>query len=155
ITILAGGLWYNAELQVALAKAEQERERAEAKSQEAVKAAELAKDALKYFVDAFRRADPSRDGSKGTVAEALKRTADELPEKRDLGPASRTVLLDAIGLTYLGLGLPHDAVRVLEAAMALVNEARLDPDHPQRLKSMNSLAFAYRDAGRVADALPL
>ncbi len=34
-------------------------------------------------------------------------------------------------------------------------KATLGPDHPNTLISMNNLALAYRDAGRLAEAVPL
>ena len=36
-----------------------------------------------------------------------------------------------------------------------VRKAKLGPDHPDTLSSMNNLALAYKAAGRLSDALPL
>jgi serine/threonine protein kinase len=154
VSILAGGMWYNARLQAALVRAEHEYERAEAKSQEAVEAAERAEDVLKYFVATFRRVDPSKDGAKVTVAEVMKRSAAELPTKADLDGATRAALLNAIGQTLFGLGLPHEAADVLEQAWALRRD-ELGPEHADTLTSMNNVGMAYQSAGRLSDALPL
>jgi serine/threonine protein kinase len=168
VSILGGGLWYNARLQVALAKAEYEQERAEANYQKAAdatermtlanaqerKARERSHKVLKYFVETFRKADPSQEGDEVKVVDVLRRNAEELPTRSDLDPATRGVLLNAIGATYLGLGFWHKAVDVLEQARTLC-EQHVGPDDPETLATMHSLAVAYMAAGRLTDALPL
>ncbi|RRR33306.1 tetratricopeptide repeat protein, partial [Schaalia georgiae] len=51
------------------------------------------------------------------------------------------------------LGLPNEAL-ALRGAVSAVEEA-LGPDHPGTLASQGNLADAYRDAGRLDEAIPL
>jgi serine/threonine-protein kinase len=80
----------NSELAVAIGNEQRARERIEK--------------VLEYFVGTFRRADPAEDGAKVTIAEVLKRSAQELSTEVKLEPAIRGALLNAIGETYVGLG---------------------------------------------------
>src|SRR5207245_8153150 len=98
--------------------------------------------------------DPSQDGEKVTIAEVLKRSAQELPSAANLEPATRGALLNAIGQTYYGLGLSGEALAVWEQTRAF-QQQHLGPDHPDTLQSMNNLAAAYLAVGRLTDALPL
>src|SRR5262249_11215560 len=91
-------------------------------------ARERAEKVLEDFVATFRRAGPSQDGEKVTIAEVLKRSAQELPSEASVDPATRGSLLDAIGQTYLDLGLYRQAVGVLEQARALQRQ-HLGPEH--------------------------
>src|SRR5262249_55559818 len=58
-------------------------------------AREQAEKALDYFVATFRRPDPEQDGAKVTIAEVMKRAAQELPHQTNLEPATRASLLHA------------------------------------------------------------
>jgi tetratricopeptide (TPR) repeat protein len=123
--------------------------RANAKERQA---RERAQKVLGYFVDTFRRPDPSQDGEQVTVVEVLKRKAKELPGDADLDPLMRGALLVTIGQTYVGLGLPHQAVDALKQGLALYRD-RLDSQNSDVLDVMNDLAEAYRSAGRLAEAV--
>ena len=70
-------------------------------------------------------------------------------------PTAEASIRDSLGLSYLYLGEPALAIRQHELALALRRQAKLGPDHPDTLTSMNDLAVAYRAAGRLADALAL
>jgi len=58
------------------------------------------------------------------------------------------------GLSLLGLGEPGKAIVLLEKARATL-QAKLTPEHPDTLTSMNNLAGAYQTAGKLDLALPL
>jgi serine/threonine protein kinase len=122
-----------------------------AKEEQARKQAE---NVLSYFVQVFRRADPAQDGEEVTIVEVLKRSEQELRNKTHLDPAMRGMLLDAIGQTYMGLGLPNEAVDILEQAVALCRE-HLGADHVATFHSKNKLGVAYKNAGRLPEALLL
>jgi tetratricopeptide (TPR) repeat protein len=59
-----------------------------------------------------------------------------------------------LGRGYQFAGELDRALPLLEETLAL-QKARLDPDHPSTLKTMNSLATSYQDAGQLDRALPL
>src|SRR5262249_57499012 len=88
------------------------------------------------------------------VVEVLNRSATELPQDANLDGATRGVLLNAIGQTYLGLGLPQEAVEALEQARQL-HEQYLGPEHSSTVVTMDHLARAYQEAGRPPAALAL
>ena len=58
------------------------------------------------------------------------------------------------GDSLLGLGEPGKAIVLLEKARA-TRQAKLGPEHPDTLTSMNNLALAYQAAGKLDLALPL
>src|SRR5262249_61455739 len=93
---------------------------------------------LEHCVAACGRAAPEQEGAKVTIAEVLKRSAEELARPASLDAATRAALLHAIGGTYHGLGLYGEAVGVLEQARALRREY-LGVEHADTLNSMNAL----------------
>src|SRR5262249_16268346 len=58
------------------------------------------------------------------------------------------------GNDYYALRRHADALEVYEQTVAL-RKAKLGPDHPDTLRSMNNLANSYHALGRYADALKL
>jgi serine/threonine protein kinase/tetratricopeptide (TPR) repeat protein len=107
-----------------------------------------------FLTEAFRSPDPSRDGREVKVADVLDRAVEKLDAGLAGSPATKGALLDALGRTYLGLGLADRAIRTLERARA-VCDAVLDPDHADTLQVRNDLASAYWKAGRTAEAIAL
>jgi tetratricopeptide (TPR) repeat protein/tRNA A-37 threonylcarbamoyl transferase component Bud32 len=122
--------------------------RALAESEEARKQADATS---AFLVDAFRRPDPSQDGRQVKVVDLLDRAGERVDKEFAGSQATRGALLDALGRTYLGLGLYNKAVSLLTQART-VREAVLGPDHPDALKGCNQLARAYFFAGRVSEA---
>ncbi len=57
-------------------------------------------------------------------------------------------------MAYYDLGRLADSIRLQEDALTS-RKAKLGPDHPDTLSSMNNLALAYMASGRLKDALPL
>ncbi len=75
----------------ALAQSEESRKQAEAVST--------------FLVETFRRPDPSQDGRELKVVDVLDRASDQLDQAFAGSKATQGSLLDALGRTYLGLGL--------------------------------------------------
>jgi eukaryotic-like serine/threonine-protein kinase len=129
-----------AETQVALAQSEESRRQAEAVST--------------FLVDAFRSPDPRQNGREVKVIDLLDKARAQLEQGFGGSQASKGALLDALGQTYKGLGL-YDTAATVHARARAVREAALGMDHPDTLTSRSNLAAAYRDAGRVAEAIAL
>jgi tetratricopeptide (TPR) repeat protein len=129
-----------AETQRALATSVQSREQAEAVSQ--------------FLVETFRSPDPSEDGRQVKVADVLDRASARLDKGFGGSQATRGALLQALGLTYQGLGL-FDTAATLHTKAVAVRQAVLGADHPDTLKSRNSLAVCYSRSGRLAEAVAL
>ena len=55
---------------------------------------------------------------------------------------------------YQSAGQLAEALPLFEQTLELM-KAKLGPEHPSTLASMNNLALAYQSAGRLAEALPL
>jgi eukaryotic-like serine/threonine-protein kinase len=122
-----------------------------AKSDESLKQAEAVKT---FLVEAFRSPDPSQDGRQMKVVDLLDRASKRLAKQSAGSPATQGALLDALGVTYHGLGLYDQAVNLLTRARA-VREAALGPDHPDTLASCNYLANSYHAVGRLPEAIAL
>jgi serine/threonine protein kinase/tetratricopeptide (TPR) repeat protein len=135
-----------------------ETRKAQATTQEALKQSEEARkqaEAVSTFLtEAFRSPDPSQGGRELKVADVLDRAVGTLDKGFTGSPATKGALLDALGRTYVGLGLYEKAIAVHEKGRAL-REAALGPDHPDTLASRSRLAGAYISAGRNAEAIAL
>ena len=95
-----------------------------------------------FLVEAFRSPDPSQDGRQVKVAEVLDRASARLDKEFASSQATLGALLQALGLTYYGLGLYDRAVSLHMRARA-AREAALGRDHPDTLTSCNNLANAH------------
>ncbi|HKI21128.1 MAG TPA: tetratricopeptide repeat protein, partial [Isosphaeraceae bacterium] len=139
-TALADAQTAQAQTKAALAQSEESRSQAEAVST--------------FLVQAFRSPDPNQDGRQVKVVDVLDRASERLEKTFAGSPATKGALLQALGLTYHGLGLYDRAVSLHTKARA-VREAALGPDHLDTLKSRSNLASAYSTAGRTAEAIEL
>ncbi len=84
----------------------------------------------------------------------LKKAVQEL-EGSAIGDALTVARMQiTLGLSLLGLGEPSQAIILFERVRATM-AAKLGPDHPDTLTSMNNLAAGYQAAGRLDQALPL
>ncbi len=108
----------------------------------------------KYLVESFRKPDPSQDGKELKVVDLLDQAVAKLDAEFAGSPKIKGELLNALGETYLGLGIPAKAVEILTKARAIW-EVALGPDHPSTLTSLNNLAHAYVAAGRTSEAISL
>jgi eukaryotic-like serine/threonine-protein kinase len=138
--------------------AEQDAKKAEATAKTALKEAErerqLAKEVSDFLIGAFRSPDPLRAGRDIKVVEILDEAKRELERKFKEAPRQKGSLYNALGQTYLGLGLKDDALDSFEKAQTL-REKALGGDHPETLVSLNDLAEAYRAKGQLDIAIPL
>ena len=69
-------------------------------------------------------------------------------------PLEVAAMQNTLGLSLWDLGEAPVAIEVFEKALATC-KAKLGPDHPDTLTSMNNLAAAYQAAGKMDKALPL
>jgi hypothetical protein len=94
-----------------------------------------------------------------TVRELLDRAAAELtPEWIEANfpnqPMLQAELLETVGDTYCGVGEPATAVAFLQRAAAL-RQRHPGPDPAATLSTLHSLALAYREAGKLPEAVRL
>jgi eukaryotic-like serine/threonine-protein kinase len=120
-------------------------------SEEAREQAEAVRD---YLVKAFRSPDPRLDGRETKVLDILDRAVAELDANVKGSRKLKGELFNALGLTYLSLGLPAKAIEVFTKSQAIRVEV-LGGEHSDTLTSISNLASAYRAAGRLKQALPL
>jgi eukaryotic-like serine/threonine-protein kinase len=144
----------NVQLDTARQTAEGKREEADAKRAEAEQARQQTETVVSYLVAALRKPDPKRDGYKVTVAEVLAQAVAQLDKQPEMEPLTQAKVLDALGATYVGLGLYGKAIPLFERERS-IREQHQGHDSPDTLLSMNHLAWAYWHAGRLQEALPL
>jgi serine/threonine protein kinase/tetratricopeptide (TPR) repeat protein len=107
-----------------------------------------------FLVKTLRSPDPSQDGREVKVADVLDRASKWLDQEFAGSQPTKGALLNALGNTYLGLGLYDQAVDLHTKARA-VREAALGLDHRDTLQSRSHLAVAFRQAGRTTEAIAL
>jgi serine/threonine protein kinase len=69
-------------------------------------------------------------------------------------PREVAAMQNRLGRSLYGLGEASLAVEVLKKAL-VTRKAKLGPDHPDTLISMNNLALAHQASGQLAEAVPL
>ncbi len=106
------------------------------------------------LVNSFRSPDPDRDGRTIRIAEILDRSVKTLQGMFADDPVTKAKLRQAIGESYIGLGLYREAIPLLEQARDLY-VGTVGREHLDTLGSMNDLAVAYLCADRPNEALPL
>jgi tetratricopeptide (TPR) repeat protein len=124
----------------ALAQSEESRRQAEAVST--------------FLVEAFRSPDPEYTGREVKVADLLDRASAQLDKEFAGSQATKVALLEALAMTYYGLGLFDEAVS-LHTRERAEREAALGSDHPNVGGTLNNLASLYRAQGRYGEAEPL
>jgi len=140
----------------ALARQREQMQRAIAveNEQQASGERDQAEAALKFLVDAFRKPDPAADGRALKVVDLLSRAARELEGTFADSPLTKARLLQAIGETFAGLGLPQESLVAFRRVAELTRET-LGEAHPKTLAAMSHLAAALQDAGRIDEAVSL
>ena len=88
------------------------------------------------------------------LAEQLDKAVAQLEGEAIGDPLVVAAMQNKFGLSLLGLGEPGKAIVLLRKARD-TNQAKLGPEHPDTLTSMNNLAQAYQAAGKLNLALPL
>jgi eukaryotic-like serine/threonine-protein kinase len=144
----------NAATTTALAETIEAKKATDAALKQSEEARAQAEAVSQYLVDAFRKPDPSQDGRALMVVDLLDHAAAKLGAEFAGSPKIKGDLLDALGQTYFGLGLPEKAVETFTTAWT-VREDALGPDDPNTLNSRNNLAVSYRAAGRTSEAIAL
>ncbi len=107
-----------------------------------------------FMVDALKKPDPSVDGKDAKVADVLDQAARALEQGFAGSAQSQGALLDALGRSYLGLGLYQKAEESHRKALE-TREKALGPAHGETLRSATRHAAAVWYAGRHAEALSL
>jgi tetratricopeptide (TPR) repeat protein/tRNA A-37 threonylcarbamoyl transferase component Bud32 len=113
-----------------------------------------AEKSLAFLVKAFRKPDPALDGRALKVADLLGRAESDIDEAFANDPLAKAALLQAIGETYSGLGLPAEAHASLERVTELLRQA-IGPDDPRTLVAMYHQAGALQDVGRIDQAISM
>ena len=121
---------------------------------EAIQAKEQAETVSEFMVGTFRLPDPAFDGRTLTVLEVLDRAVDNLGTGFESDPLTKAALVNALGQTYLGLGLPQKTVALFQEALKL-RQQHLATNHLDTLLSMNNLAASYLVSGQTDKALTL
>lgn len=107
-----------------------------------------------FLTEVFQSPDPVRDGHSITVAEMLGRAAIRLEDDLRGQPTRQNQLRQALGKTYIGLGLYREAIPILEKVCE-ADRLRMGLEHPGTLESIATLASCYSYVGRRAEALTL
>jgi serine/threonine protein kinase len=102
----------------------------------------------------FISPSPYRDGRTITVAETLSNATQKLETELANQPARRAKLLSAIGATYYGLGLFHEAIPLQEKARDYYLAAS-GPESLDTLVATRRVANLYAEVGRLDEAIKL
>src|SRR6185369_10298215 len=81
-----------------------------------------------FLTEVFQSPDPARDGRSVTVAETLDTAVQRLNSDLSSQPARRAQLQATVGKTYLTLGLPSEAIPLLQQAQSYF-QSTLGNDH--------------------------
>jgi len=132
---------------------------ADTKRQEAETNLAFAKKGNEILGSVFAGLDPKANYA--TVADLRNALRDNLNKAvKDLEgsaigePLEVAAMQNTLGMSLLGLGEASLAVEVFQKALA-TRKAKLGPDHPDTLISMNELAWACQDSGQLAKAVTL
>jgi serine/threonine protein kinase len=137
-----------------LCDANTQRTLAQAHAKTASEEKNRAEQTLKFLVETFRKPDPAVDGRSVKVVDLLDHAVKDLEASLANQPLLQATLYNAIGQTYTGLGMPRESFAVFQRAYEL-RRAKLGDKEPPTMESMNNLASAYHDAGRLDLAIPL
>jgi tetratricopeptide (TPR) repeat protein/tRNA A-37 threonylcarbamoyl transferase component Bud32 len=138
----------------ALGEARQARDAARAALAQSEESRKEAEAVSNFMVDALKKPDPAVDGKDVRVADVLDQAAAGLEHGFAGSAESQGALLDALGRSYLGLGLYPKAAEAHRKARAR-REQTLGPSHRETLRSATRHAAAVWYAGRQAEALAL
>jgi tetratricopeptide (TPR) repeat protein len=107
-----------------------------------------------FLVQTLRSPDPYRKGQDIKIVEVLDQALAEVEAPSKRSPRLTAKLLDTLGQTYTGLGLPAKAVSVLEKAKSVASDT-FAPGEGDSLAIMYDLAVAYQSAGQLKKAVTL
>jgi serine/threonine protein kinase/Tfp pilus assembly protein PilF len=154
-------LGFSFQLRASLKDAQDQRDRAEEREQEANRARQIAQ-AVNDFLqeDLLGQADVGRQPAAGgqgarnrdiKVRELLDRAAGRIEGKFTNQPEVEAAIRQTIGDTYQHLGEYDRAQKQMERALAWRRQ-NLGADHPDTLVSLRNLAFLCKEQGRYAEA---
>jgi serine/threonine protein kinase/tetratricopeptide (TPR) repeat protein len=144
---------------------EQERKKAQKATADERKAKEVADERRRQaeavadlLESVFTRLDPyaeTKDGLdlKEQLLAELDQAADKL-ERESADPLTQARLQNALAMAFLGLGQANKAISHVQRSLEK-RLAKLGPDHPDTLTSMNDLALAYLADDQLKKAMPL
>ena len=135
-------------------EAQEQRASAQAHENLAIEERIRAEKALKFLVAAFRKPDPAADGRSLKVVDLLDWAVNDLEKSLGDQPLMKATLLSAIGETFSGLGLTSESLAAFERAYSIRSD-QLGEDHPDTWESMDNLATAFQDEGRLDKAIPI
>ncbi len=146
----------------ALLAAQEERKaklEADQKRQEAERNLAFAKKGNEILGSVFAGLDPKRIAESGrplqdVLRQNLNTAVKELEGSAIGDPLEVAAMQGTLAQSLSGLGEAALAGEVFQKALG-TRQARLGPDNPLTLASMNDLAVAYRESGQHAKALPL
>jgi tetratricopeptide (TPR) repeat protein len=143
-------------------RAEGERQaklRAEAKQQEAERNLAFAKKGNEILGSVFTGLDPKKIAESGrplqdVLRENLTKAVKELEGSAIGDPLEVAAMQNKLGVSLIGLGEAGMAVEVFQKELD-TRKAKLGPDHPDTLMSVNNLATALEASGQFAKAVTL
>jgi tRNA A-37 threonylcarbamoyl transferase component Bud32 len=132
---------------------------ADAKREEAERNLAFAKKGNEILGSVFAGLDPKKIAESGrplqdVLRENLTQAVTELEGSVIGEPLEVAGMQDTLGKSLWGLGEESLAVEVVQKALA-TRKAKLGPDHPDTLTSMNNLAAVYEASGQLAKAVLL
>ncbi|HMF16099.1 MAG TPA: tetratricopeptide repeat protein, partial [Gemmataceae bacterium] len=133
--------------------------KAELATQQAMQRLAQIEKGVELFAGLLRKLDPRAEVRGGPplydqLRQRAVEAADELVEE-SVGDAEAMARLQTLlGNALLDLGEPRKAMELLKRARA-TRQARLGPEHPDTLTTLNSLAGAYLKTGEVSQAIAL
>ena len=107
-----------------------------------------------FLSEVFKSPSPLRDGRTITVAETLSNATQKLETDLASQPARRAKLQSAIGESYFGLGLFHEAIP-LEEKVRDYYLAAFGPESLDTLVATRRVANLYAEVGRVDEAIKM
>jgi tetratricopeptide (TPR) repeat protein/tRNA A-37 threonylcarbamoyl transferase component Bud32 len=140
LSLLAGGLWYNAKLKAALDESQRAKAKAEAISRFVIK-------------DILEQATPGENqrSKQFTVEQALDRAVLKIDGAFPDEPEVEASIRRIVGSVYSNLGLYKKGEPQLRKALELL-EAHLGPDHPDTLETATLLGALLWEDSRLSEA---
>ena len=102
----------------------------------------------------IRKVKAGPDPVEYVLAQRLIEMGKKLDDKAIHDPMVLANLQFRLGRTLLSLGRPQEAIDFLDSSREF-RQAKLGADHPDTLYSLQCIALGYRDAGKLALAIPL
>jgi serine/threonine protein kinase len=111
-------------------------------------------DISQFLSEVFKSPSPLRDGRSITVAETLSNATQKLEAELTNQPARRAKLQSAIGESYFGLGLFHEAIPLQEQVRDYYLAAS-GPESIDTLVATRWVALLYAEVGRQDEAIKM